>query len=1732
MRKKFKNKAFSILEIVLVIAVIAIIFVAFITRADNVNDQAKVVGVKTDFKAFYTAVKSAGLENQLYLLDNEEFEKRLNNNLDPQLQFKDGVSAKQDPWHSPYIYNIVKDPVDKAFYIMFSSRGGSDEIELTLEEVIKASTYEPNIYLAFKQVGTEFQGITLKESNKNNGSDGSTSETLAKDREIFKELKTEATKTYTQITVNQGAVQHEIVIDPAVEPTCTTTGLTEGSHCGICFTVISEQKKVPAKGHSYEVVDSVGATCESGGSATSTCVECGDSFSTEIPAKGHQSQVLDAVNPTCTETGLTEGEYCTRCETTVVPQQSIPALGHALVTDEAIAATCEKAGLTEGEHCSRCSFTNAQEVTEALGHDFVASVAKEPTCTEKGTTLYTCSRCDKTKTEPIEMLPHTPVTDVAVEPTCTETGLTEGTHCSVCNKVLTAQQTVKELGHSDTDNNNKCNRCGITITTFGELPEVTKDNKVTVSGKVEDPESVESVTINGQTVTVNPDGSFDLNVTLTPGSNQIEIVVKDKDGNTSTVIKEVERDTTAPTITFSIPDYVSTQAYIVSGKATDANGISSVTVNNEAVECDANGNFTKEVTLRGGANDITITVKDSVGNAVSETKRVICDTTDPTLTVDNVPTLLNTTKVTVSGTTSDTYFDKLTINGTTVTVESDNKFSKEVSLTEGSNTITFKATDKAGNMTVVTKTVTSDVTKPTLNTTTLPPTTDNNSTIVSGNVQDTNNIESVIVNGKPVTVNPDGSFNTDVNLTEGNNTVTIVVTDKAGNTTTKTENVIYDSAPPTLTVDKIDSLTGSQNITVSGKVEDANGITSVTVNGVEATVNPDGTFSADITLDGENNIIEIVTKDSVGKTTTSTHNITFDNIAPTIEVDLPAYVKTNPFVITGEAADQNGVESVTVNETPATIQEDGTFTFSINFIEGTNRIKIIATDKAGNSKTIEKIVIFDSTAPVINLDYFPAQLMQGSVTVSGTVTDATGIRQVVINGVTVTAGEDGAFSKEIFLEEGLNTIGIVATDIAGNVTELSKTVNYDKTTPDVEINYPALTNESTITVRGTATDNDGLAKVTVNGIEVSVAENGTFKQDISGLVEGNNTIAVIATDVAGNITAFEKVVVYDKTNPTLSADTRMEITSINKTTIKGTVTDTNGIEQVTVNGTIVTIGEDGSFSTTVTLNEGSNTVTIVVTDKAGNSTTATKTVVYDTTNPTLDVNDIPTLTNSNKITVSGTVTDVNGIKSVTVNSSSVEVNNDGTFSLEVTLATGTNVITVKATDKAGNVTTVTKSVIYDNGNPDLKINAFDTLTNAGTLTIAGTVNDASGIKSLTINGEEVSVKEDCGFNHTVTLTEGTNTITVVATDSAGNKTTVTKTVLYDKTAPTLTVTAPTGTAVGTPTYANNATYTISGKATDTNGIASVTINGASVSVGNDGTFSKTVELDTTKTNEFVIVVTDKIGNVTTLTRYTALRIEATYDANGGTFDGGSGSETPVALAAGLYDENDNLIVSWEDSGIDISIDYTTDNYHTTGTGYNITQVKYKNTRKVIMPDTLTHIGDYAFLNCTGLTEVVISNSVASIGESAFENCKNLKTITIGDAVVSIDRRAFTGCSNILDITLPGSVTYIREGAFINCTGLESIIIPTGVNSIENMVFWGCSNLTSIIIPENVTSIGYYAFKDCNNLTNATFEDTAGWYRGSSAGSTSASIKSSDLTNTSTAAKYLKVNYVESYWTKL
>lgn len=147
---------------------------------------------------------------------------------------------------------------------------------------------------------------------------------------------------------------------------------------------------------------------------------------------------------------------------------------------------------------------------------------------------------------------------------------------------------------------------------------------------------------------------------------------------------------------------------------------------------------------------------------------------------------------------------------------------------------------------------------------------------------------------------------------------------------------------------------------------------------------------------------------------------------------------------------------------------------------------------------------------------------------------------------------------------------------------------------------------------------------------------------------------------------------------------------------------------------------------------------------------------------------------------------------------------------------------------------------------------------------------------------------------------------------------------------------------------------------------------------------------------------------------------------------------------------------------------------------------------LVIPDTVTGIGSFAFLGCSSLASVSIPASVEVIGMSPFCDCSSLTVITVAgdnpyydsrDSCNAIIRTAtgklVAGCRTT---AIPSTVTAIGDGAFYSCTELTGIYIPNSVTEIGIESFCRCTSLMGVNIPNSVRSIGYQAFYGCTSLT--------------------------------------------------
>ena len=148
----------------------------------------------------------------------------------------------------------------------------------------------------------------------------------------------------------------------------------------------------------------------------------------------------------------------------------------------------------------------------------------------------------------------------------------------------------------------------------------------------------------------------------------------------------------------------------------------------------------------------------------------------------------------------------------------------------------------------------------------------------------------------------------------------------------------------------------------------------------------------------------------------------------------------------------------------------------------------------------------------------------------------------------------------------------------------------------------------------------------------------------------------------------------------------------------------------------------------------------------------------------------------------------------------------------------------------------------------------------------------------------------------------------------------------------------------------------------------------------------------------------------------------------------------------------------------------------------------KSITSVVIPPSVTEIGERAFSGCSSLSSVEIPPSVTEIGAGAFSGCKSLSSVEIPSSVTEIGAGAFCGCKSLSSVEIPPSVTEIGEEAFYGCLSLSSVEIPSGVEEIGEATFSGCQSLASVVIPSSVKKIDIWVFDFCSSLSSVTLGD--------------------------------------------
>lgn len=301
-----------------------------------------------------------------------------------------------------------------------------------------------------------------------------------------------------------------------------------------------------------------------------------------------------------------------------------------------------------------------------------------------------------------------------------------------------------------------------------------------------------------------------------------------------------------------------------------------------------------------------------------------------------------------------------------------------------------------------------------------------------------------------------------------------------------------------------------------------------------------------------------------------------------------------------------------------------------------------------------------------------------------------------------------------------------------------------------------------------------------------------------------------------------------------------------------------------------------------------NTSGAVSTAKSQTLTLSTKPAPDLTVNALAD----KSVTNNNTVNVTGTAAmcadaQCAPVAGVTVNGQAVTLNPDGTFSTAVTLTTeGQNTITVIASDNQNPAvtTTNTRTITYDKTAPVLTVSApvDNSQTNQAAVTVSGTVNETSAV-AVSLNGaaSQQATITGTAYSLPLTLVEGDNTISLVATDVATNASNATLVkIKLDTTKPSLAITTPAQDITTTL-----AAYTVAGTASDSNSVASIVFKVNNVAVTpaptiTSGSFQQAVTLSnpTDKAYAISVTVTDVAGNTSTVQRNINFRALGLADA--------------------------------------------------------------------------------------------------------------------------------------------------------------------------------------------------------------------------------------------------------------
>ncbi|MCE9670034.1 DUF6531 domain-containing protein [Myxococcus stipitatus] len=912
-----------------------------------------------------------------------------------------------------------------------------------------------------------------------------------------------------------------------------------------------------------------------------------------------------------------------------------------------------------------------------------------------------------------------------------------------------------------------------------------------------------SLTINGSPATLVGSDGYRSDVPLVTGLNSITLVMADTCGNVSRVCRAVVLDEHAPVITVQgVTDGSVTQgpvtltwaaasAYVVTTTATlNGNPI----VNNTTISAE-------------GDYDLLVSAVDPDGRVAMKRVGFTIRVSAPIIEVvglsdgqfinyDLVPEFRAVTphvELIIPYLDGVPYFP-----GTPIT-------------TEGPHTLGVVSKDKAGNFGNLDLRFTIDKTPPVVAMTGVEEGAYVNApVVVSYTATDVN----MAPEGVTATLDGQPFHGGDTVSAEGPHTVQVTARDQANNRTTSSVSFTVDLTPPQLSLSGVPSAElVAAVVTPTFSATDVN-LASVTaqLDGVAfesgTAVSADGTY-----------LLEVRAEDLAGHVTSLVRQFAIDRTPPVITI---------MGVFEGEHRNAPATISWTVEEphpgaVVATLDGEAFQSGTTVASGGKHDLVVTATDSVGNTREARRTFFIDIGPPTVTI-HQPANGLvtrAAQVAFEVEVSDGSSVDHVEVGGELLTRGEDGRWRRNVSLAEGVNQLVVNVLDQAGNTTSKSVTVVRDSVAPVLSLVSPsegARVGGLSVKVRGSVSDSTPVT-LSLNGAPVTLAADGSTFETDGALVQGANSLVLVARDAAGNEVVKTVPVRANNTPPTLVISEPSDglVTEASSVTVRGTVSvaDSTDTATVIVAGGLGPVSSNGAFQRTVPLSPGAQALRVVATDGYGLRSESTLHVTRNVILPDGGILDAGTPPDAGAATDGGS---------------------------------GGDAGTPPATD-AGVVTEAPVLVV--------DFPAPGAVLGGASVGISGRVQGGTLPLVVKVNGVNASVTAR-SFAMSLALPEGSHGLTLSVTDAEGRTATTQRDIAVDRTPPHLAVTRP----AASPSTVSESPYLVQGEVGDLH-LAGVSVAGAPALVLG-GMFSASVSLSPGE-NQVPVVATDEAGNRTSQT---------------------------------------------------------------------------------------------------------------------------------------------------------------------------------------------------------------------------------------------------------------------------